>query len=74
MFFRCIDNKVIPDNVAMVHIYKRKEDAETVVKQRNTHMIWEDKTKPVPVEKVEGFFLVHESLYDEILKKFDKEQ
>lgn len=73
MFIRCTDNKVISDNVAMVYIYRRREDAETVVKQRNAHMMWEDKTKPIPIEKVEGFYLVHESLFEEILKKFSKD-
>jgi len=73
MFFRCIDNKVIEDNITMTNAYRQREDAQSVVESRRTHKMWEDKTKPVPVEKVEGFYLVHESLFEEVLKKYSKE-
>ena len=56
----------------MINAYRIKENARSVVSYRNTHMIWDDKTKPVPVEKVEGFYLVHESLFEEVLEKYSK--
>lgn len=72
MFFQCTDKKVIEPNVSMTNAYQHKEAAESNLASRTSHWEWEDKTKPVPVNTVEGFYLVHESLYDEIIKPFDK--
>jgi hypothetical protein len=57
----------------MTNAYQFREIAESTLENRKTHYIWDDKTKPVPVHKVEGFYLVHENLYDEILKPFARE-
>lgn len=71
MYFVCTDNRVISDNVLMTNVYQRKNDTEKIAKQRDTHWMWEDETKPIAREHVEGFYLVHESLYDELLKEHD---
>ncbi|SDG68030.1 hypothetical protein SAMN05421827_109138 [Pedobacter terrae] len=68
MFFICRDKKVIAPNVGMTQAYQLRETAEQVCKDRTTHMIWEDQSKPIPKESVEGFYLVPEALYNEILK------
>lgn len=72
MYFVCEDKKVINPNVHMTQAYQYKGTADQVCKERErrTHKEWEDKTNPVPVETVEGFYLVHESLFEEILKKY----
>lgn len=71
LYFVVADKKVIDDDVAMTRAYKKREYAEESVQSRQTHHEWEDKTKPVPVMKAEGFYLVHESLYEQIIKQHD---
>lgn len=74
MFFICADSKVIRPDVLMTNAYQYRDQANGLIKNTDrAHFMWEDKTMPVPVRKVEGFYLVHESLYDEILKAHDKE-
>jgi len=65
MYVVCQDGKVIADNISMTNIYKKKQDAESVCKNRQnrTHQMWQDKTKPLPKFTVEAFYLVHESLF-----------
>ncbi|WP_244214370.1 hypothetical protein [Pedobacter jejuensis] len=69
MFFQCTNKKVIEANVRMTNAYQHREDAEQNIFDRAIRKEWEPKDKPVPVETVEGFYLVHESLFEEILKK-----
>jgi hypothetical protein len=76
MFFICDDRKVIDSNVHSITIYQYKEYADTILKekgQRENHKMWDDKTKPLPIKTVEGFYLVPEKLFDEILKDWVKE-
>jgi hypothetical protein len=54
--------------------YKNKEYAESNLESRTTHMMWENKNIPLPKRTVEGFYLVHESLFDEILKKYTDQE
>lgn len=63
MYFHCRDGKVIEDNVQMTNAYRERKDAEATLGY-DDHKIWMDKTKPVPKRSVEGFYLVHESLFD----------
>ncbi|WP_256013147.1 hypothetical protein [Desertivirga xinjiangensis] len=73
MFFVCEDKKVISPDTHMTSAYQFKSTADQVCSdrtKRTTHFEWEDKTKPVRVSTVEGFYLVHESFYDEVLKKY----
>ncbi|RZJ83792.1 MAG: hypothetical protein EOO20_22155 [Chryseobacterium sp.] len=66
MYFVCEDGKVIEDNIAMTNAYKDREVAQTVCDSRTqqNHKMWDDKTKPFPKHTVEGFYLVHESLFE----------
>ncbi|SFW15697.1 hypothetical protein [Chitinophaga sancti] len=73
MYFICDNNQVIAANIAMTCAYQFKDDAVQIAKQRTGHFIWENQSEPVPLRKVEGFFLVHETLFDEILKQFTRE-
>ena len=72
MYFICQDKKVIDPNIEFTNAYQHREYADNVcsdANKRKTHFLWEDKTKPIPVRSVEGFYLVPEKLYDEILRK-----
>lgn len=71
MYFICTDNLVIKPDTRMTNAYQFREDAEALIENRITHFMWEDKTKPVPQRKVEAFYLVHESLFNEILASFE---
>jgi len=64
MYFHCTDGKVIEENVDMTWAYRKRESAESTINNSETHMIWENKTKPKPKRTVEGFYLIHESLFD----------
>jgi len=75
MYFVCQDKKVISPNVHMTQAYQNKKMAEDVCADRNlkqgeNHKEWQDRTKPVPVHSVEGFYLVPEALYEEVLKRW----
>jgi hypothetical protein len=71
MYFICLDKKVIKPEHEMVPAFQHRTYADTLCIQQGGRYIWEDKNKPVPVKSVEGFYLVHESLYEEILKHLD---
>lgn len=75
MFFVCEDKKVISPNVHMTQAYQFKTTADQVAneRQRDRVKLWENQSKPVPKQTVEGFYLVPEALYDEILKVYDKD-
>jgi len=64
MYFHCTDGKVIEENVEMTWAYRKRETAQSTLKTSPTHMMWEDKKKPIPKKSVEGFYLVHESLFE----------
>ena len=75
MYFVCEDKKVISPNVHMTQAYQFKKTADQVCDDRNkaqgdVHKLWDDESKPLPKHTVEGFYLVPEALYDEILKKY----
>lgn len=71
LYFICTDNIVIGPQFEFTPAFPRKAYADNLCVQQENHFIWEDKSKPVPVKTVEGFYLVHESLYNEILKDHD---
>jgi hypothetical protein len=78
MYFVCENKRVIEANIHMTQAYQFKKTADEVCRERNarqgsTHREWDDKTKPVPVHSVQGFYLVPEALYDEILKRWVEE-
>jgi hypothetical protein len=63
MYFVCTDGKVISDDTQMTYAYQEKKHCEHRISNRTTRWLWEDKTKPVPQDKIEGFFLVPEKLW-----------
>jgi hypothetical protein len=73
----CEDNRLI-EPFEMVNIYKRRSYAESVCKSKQQYEEAESKMqyrindRRVSQHKVHGFYLVHESLFDEILKKYSK--
>ncbi|WP_285055162.1 hypothetical protein [Pedobacter ginsengisoli] len=73
MHFICTDNRVIEPEHEFVPAFQYRKYAETirVQQQPSGRYEWEDKNKPIPKKTVEGFYLVHESLYEEILKAHD---
>lgn len=64
MYFHCLDGKVIDEDVQMTNAYRERKDAEATLGFDDTNKMWHDKTKPVPKKTVEGFYLVHESLFE----------
>lgn len=72
----CEDNQVF-GKVSTAVFYRDDSYAVSICSQRQKKAI-EDSTmayntnKPIPVHKVHGFYLVHESLFDEILKEHGK--
>ncbi|MBD1364425.1 hypothetical protein IDJ77_11455 [Mucilaginibacter sp. ZT4R22] len=76
VYFVCRNNQVYSSSARTEPSFLFKKDAEQLKK---TH---EDEYKPYVINSpsfvpppftVEGFYLVHESLYNELLKQFDKE-
>lgn len=59
----CTDGAAIKPDVQMTTAYQDREQAEPLIKNRSTHWLWEDKTKPVPKREVQGFYLVPEKLW-----------
>lgn len=72
VYFVCKDNSVFSD-YSVVNCFKNEPHAheQEIVQQRdameNATMLW-NVNQPIPVFKAHGFYLVHESLFDEILK------
>lgn len=77
MFFKCYDNRVIEDCYEMTNAFRRREYILRLLKANDMgeghRYLWE-KDKYKPKVTVEGFYLVHESLFDEILKPFANEE
>lgn len=73
VYFQTSDNKVLSDGIQFTKAYRDKKYAQSNLDSRDFHYMWEDKNIPVPVHRVEGFYLVHESLFNTILKPFAKD-
>lgn len=77
VYFVCKDNSVFSD-YGFVNCYKSEAHAkeQATFQQRNaiddSQKLWE-KGKPIPEFKAHGFYLVHESLFDELLKGSSKD-
>ena len=73
MYFICENKQVIKDNVLMTNAYRKRETAEQVCKDQDAYnsreKLWM-KDKPEIVRSVEGFYLVPEALYEEVLRRF----
>ena len=73
MYFQCADKQVLSKGIQFTNAYRDRAYAQSNLDSRQLNhpgrMMWEDKDIPKPVYTVEGFYLVPEALYDEILKK-----
>jgi hypothetical protein len=75
-YFICRDNQIFSE-FEMVTCYKRLEYVSEVRNNQQRALITDsvkmwNTGKPIATLKVEGFYLVHESLFDEILKEYIK--
>jgi hypothetical protein len=73
VYFITENNKVFPEQYEMANCYNREEYAKNICEQQQR--IFKDEThkmyhngRPVPALAMHGFYLVHESLFDEILR------
>jgi hypothetical protein len=72
MYFLCKNKRVIDSNEHITTAYQHVDEAKaTLAHQVITPKMWEI-NQPPAVHSVEGFYLVHESLFDEILKDHTK--
>lgn len=76
MYFVCKNKQVISANVQSTNAYQSKEHAEVIRQQWQpaSRMEWMSKDEPLPKYTVEGFYLVPEALYNEILKEHTEEK
>jgi hypothetical protein len=72
MYFICENKRVISPDVQRTNAFQHKEIADAILSQKDTSVKMWDVNKPPKVFTVEGFYLVHESLFDEILKEYSK--
>ena len=75
MYFQCTNNRVIEEQYEMTNAFRRREYIEGILKANdmgeNHRYLWEKNTIK-PKESVEGFYLVHESLFEEVLSQYVK--
>jgi len=77
VYFICEENQIFAD-YKFINCYKDLDYVNSVC-MANQRMLIEDANKlynkgqKIRVLKVEGFYLVHESLFQELLKKHSKE-
>ena len=76
VYMICEDKKIFGD-VLTALCYQDQKHALSVCNHKQHKAIQDanmmyNANKPIPVHKVHGFYLVHESLFDEILKKHSK--
>lgn len=72
LYFICKDGEIISANVQRTNAYQERKQCEPLIENRTIHKHSEDKTKPLPKESIEGFWLVPEKLWW-ILAPFAKE-
>ena len=72
VYFNCYDNKAMEEEYEMTNVFRRREYALSIAKgqreRENNKYLWE-KDKPIRKVSTEGFYLVHESLFDELLRE-----
>lgn len=73
MYFICENKLVINDNVLSTTVFKNKVYAEAIFKQKDKNVYEYMKRQPPIYHSLEAFYLVHESLFDEILKEHCRE-
>jgi len=71
LYFKCYDGAPIAPGTQFTDAYQFYDDAKARVDTRTDLYEWERKLGPLPVQSAQGFWLVHERLYEEILKPFE---
>lgn len=76
VYFVCKDKEVLPANVRTETVFKWPNDAkaaqESIALDIKSYKLNSPSWKE-PRFTVEGFYLVHESLYDEVIEQFQKD-
>jgi len=65
MYFICENKQVIAHNVQRTNAYQHKKNADEILAQMDTSVKMWQVGKPPVTYSVEGFYLVHESLFEE---------
>jgi hypothetical protein len=72
LYFICENKRVIEPNVHATTAHQYRDKAENTLAQKDTAVKMWDVNKPPRIYTVEGFYLVHESLFDTLLKEHSK--
>jgi hypothetical protein len=72
MYFICENKRVIAPEVHATNAYQYKKVADSVLTTKDTAVKMWDVGKPPTLYTVEGFYLVHESLFEKLLKEHSK--
>ncbi|WP_295672222.1 hypothetical protein [uncultured Mucilaginibacter sp.] len=72
VYFICTNKQVIEPAIKSAVAYKNKDYADILLDQRDKSVKMWDVNKPPKTYSVEGFYLVHERLFDELLKEHSK--
>lgn len=78
VYFIAVDNKLYPGDIEFAQAFRLRDIAVKManhIRRENllqSEKLW-IKKEPIHAYAVEGFYLVHESLFDEILKPFAEE-
>ena len=76
VYFNCFDNRAIDEQYDITNVFTRREYAEKIAagqrERENNPNMW-DRHRRIRKVTTEGFYLVHESLFDELLSEHSKE-
>ena len=72
MYFICENKRVITPEVHATTTYQYKTVADEVLANKDKSVKMWEINNPPKFYSVEGFYLVHESLFEEILKEHSK--
>jgi len=72
MYFICENKRIVEPNVKTAVAHQDKAYADTILAQKDTSVKMWDVNKPPTAYTVEGFYLVHERLFEELLKEHSK--
>ncbi|MDB4921813.1 MAG: hypothetical protein JWQ54_3796 [Mucilaginibacter sp.] len=72
MYFICENKQVIQPNIWATTAHQHKDKADDVLANMDKSVKMWDVNKPPITHSVEGFYLVHERLFDAILKEHAK--
>jgi len=79
VYFIVPDNSVFGKGYELVNCYRKEQHVKKICVQQqrianDEATKWWAKSQKIPILKVEGFYLVHESLFEEILEMWCKQE